>query len=163
MVWFYWDNEYRIAGNFRGVQFSCFSRISGYLRKIDSQNKNNRTVYNGHDRTRPWKLNRENFEDCPSAKIGPHENFPLYGMYILLNLVLCVLTSMGTKVALSPISLATFSPLLTWRSPTITRAPCKDTQHHSKIRMHVIKVIEGLSVLFCSQYNLHPLPNTHTQ
>jgi CBS domain-containing protein len=30
---------------------------------------------------RPRKLNRENFEDWPSVKIGPHENFPLYGSY----------------------------------------------------------------------------------
>ncbi len=26
------------------------------------------------------KLNRENFEDWPSMKIGRHENFPLYGI-----------------------------------------------------------------------------------
>jgi hypothetical protein len=28
----------------------------------------------------------ENFEDWPSAKIGPHENFPLYGkiMYMYM-------------------------------------------------------------------------------
>ena len=26
----------------------------------------------------PRKLDREIFEDCPSAKIGPFENFPLY-------------------------------------------------------------------------------------
>ena len=30
-------------------------------------------------KARPQKLNRENFEDWPSAKIGPHENFMLYG------------------------------------------------------------------------------------
>jgi hypothetical protein len=36
------------------------------------------TAYNRHDRTRPRNLNRENIEDWPSAKIGPHENFPLY-------------------------------------------------------------------------------------
>ena len=33
-------------------------------------------LWNGH----PRKLDREIFEDCPSAKIGPLENFPLYGM-----------------------------------------------------------------------------------
>jgi hypothetical protein len=64
-------NKYRIAGNFRGIQFL---RISSYPR-----NKYNCTVYNGHDRPHPRKLNRENFEDWPSAKIGPHKNFPLYG------------------------------------------------------------------------------------
>jgi hypothetical protein len=26
---------------------------------------------------------RKNFEDWPSAKIGPHKNFPLYGSVIL--------------------------------------------------------------------------------
>ena len=30
-------------------------------------------------KARPRKLNRENFEDWPSVKIGPHENFTLYG------------------------------------------------------------------------------------
>jgi hypothetical protein len=35
-------------------------------------------MYNGHDRMRPQNFNCENFEDWPSAKIGPHENFPLY-------------------------------------------------------------------------------------
>ena len=30
--------------------------------------------WNGH----PWKLDCEIFRDCPSAKIGPLENFPLY-------------------------------------------------------------------------------------
>ena len=69
---------YRIVGNFRGVQFSRFSQISGYPRKLDLRNKYDCTVYNGHDGARPRKLNRENFADWPSAKIGPHENFPLY-------------------------------------------------------------------------------------
>jgi hypothetical protein len=36
-------------------------------------------MYNGHDRMYPRKLNGKNFEDWPSAKIGPLENFPLYG------------------------------------------------------------------------------------
>ena len=71
--------NYHIAGNFRGIQFSWFSRISGYPRKLDPRNKYDCTVYNGHDGTRPRKLNHENFADWPSAKIGPHENFPLYG------------------------------------------------------------------------------------
>jgi hypothetical protein len=69
---------YRIAGNFRGVQFS---RISGYPQKLDPLNMHDCKVYNGHDRARLRNLNRENFEDWPSAKIGPHENFPLYGMF----------------------------------------------------------------------------------
>jgi hypothetical protein len=34
---------------------------------------------------RPRKLNRENFEDWPSAKIGPNENFPLYGRRLTFN------------------------------------------------------------------------------
>ena len=33
-------------------------------------------LWNGH----PQKLDREIFEDCPSVKIGPLENFLLYGM-----------------------------------------------------------------------------------
>jgi hypothetical protein len=69
---------YCIAGNFRGVQFSWFLRISGYPRKLDPRNRYDCTVYNGHNRMHPRKLNHENFEDWPSAKIGPHENFPLY-------------------------------------------------------------------------------------
>ena len=34
--------------------------------------------WNGH----PRKLDHEIFEDCPSAKFGPLENFPLCGMYV---------------------------------------------------------------------------------
>ena len=30
-------------------------------------------MYNEHECVHPQKLNRENFEDWPSAKIGPHE------------------------------------------------------------------------------------------
>jgi hypothetical protein len=41
--------------------------------KIRPANKHDCTVYNGHDHVRPQKLSRENFEDWPSAKIGPHE------------------------------------------------------------------------------------------
>ena len=35
--------------------------------------------WNGH----PRKLDREMLEVCPSAKIGPLENFPLYGNAVL--------------------------------------------------------------------------------
>jgi hypothetical protein len=66
----------RIAGNFRGVQFS---RISGNPRKVDHK------ICTTVQRiivmiVRLRKLNLENIKDWPSAKIGPHENFPLYGM-----------------------------------------------------------------------------------
>jgi hypothetical protein len=40
------------SGKFRGVQFSWFSRISGYPRKLDPQNKYDCTVHSGHDHTR---------------------------------------------------------------------------------------------------------------
>ena len=36
-------------------------------------------MYNEHESAHPQKLNRKNFEDWPSTKIGPHKNFPLYG------------------------------------------------------------------------------------
>jgi hypothetical protein len=64
--WWVYVN-YRIAGNFCGVQFLWFSWISSYPRKLDPWNKYDCTVY---DRSHPRKLN---FEDWPSAKIGPHE------------------------------------------------------------------------------------------
>jgi hypothetical protein len=54
---------YPYSGKFSWVQFSRFSRISGYPRKLDPRNKYGRTVYNGHDRPCPRKLNRRNFED----------------------------------------------------------------------------------------------------
>ena len=38
--------------------------------------------WNGH----PQKLDREIFEDCPSMKIGPLENFPLYGITLVWSL-----------------------------------------------------------------------------
>ena len=39
--------------------------------------------WNGH----PLKLDREMLVVCPSAKIGPLENFPLYGMAELSKLI----------------------------------------------------------------------------
>jgi hypothetical protein len=66
-----------------GPIFAVFVWITGYQRKLDQQNKYNCTVYNGHDRMRLRKLNRENIEDWLSTKIGPHENFPLYNNIIL--------------------------------------------------------------------------------
>jgi hypothetical protein len=62
------------SGKFRGSKFSRFSPISGYLRKLDPQNMYDCTVYNGHDRSHPRKLN----EDWPSVKIGSHENMVLF-------------------------------------------------------------------------------------
>jgi hypothetical protein len=59
-------------------KFSWGPIFSGYAQKLDPRNKYDCTVYNGHDRTRPQKLN---FEDRASAKIGHHENFPLYGIW----------------------------------------------------------------------------------
>jgi hypothetical protein len=47
---------YRIAGNFRGVQFLWFSWISGYPRKLEPRSKYDCTVYNWHDPMRPRKL-----------------------------------------------------------------------------------------------------------
>jgi hypothetical protein len=72
---------YCIVGNFSGVQFSPFSQISGHPRILDPRNMYDCTVYmyNRHYRTHPRKLNRKNIEDWPFAKIGPHENFTLYG------------------------------------------------------------------------------------
>ena len=68
------------SGKISWVQFLRFSRISYYPQKLDPRNKHDCIVYE-HERARPRKLNRENFEDWPSAKIGPHENFPLYGIW----------------------------------------------------------------------------------
>jgi hypothetical protein len=53
------------------------ARIAGYPRKLDPRNKCDCAMYKVHDRTRPRKINRKNFEDWPSAKIGPHEIFPI--------------------------------------------------------------------------------------
>jgi hypothetical protein len=90
----------RYSGNFRGVQFSRFSQICGYPRKLDLRNKYNCTVYNGQDCMHPRKLNRESFEDWPSAKIGPHENFPhaVYGN--LSSTIVYQDCSLQSKVAL---------------------------------------------------------------
>jgi hypothetical protein len=68
-----WVWEIFVGVNFRGF---ADKRLSA---KLDPRNKYDCTVYNGYDRPHPRKLNRENFGDWPSAKIGPHENFPLYG------------------------------------------------------------------------------------
>ena len=49
-------NNYRIAGNFRGIQFSRFSRLTGKPRKLNPRNKS----LNAHFR----------YSDRPSSKIG---------------------------------------------------------------------------------------------
>ena len=46
---------YRIAGNFRGIQFSQFSRLTGKPRKLNPRNK----ILNAHSR----------YSDRPSSKI----------------------------------------------------------------------------------------------
>ncbi len=46
--------------------------------KLDLQNKYDCTVYNGHDHMRPRKLNLAVHENWT------HENFPLYGIAILI-------------------------------------------------------------------------------
>jgi hypothetical protein len=53
--------------------------MSGYPRKLDPRNKFDCTVYYGHARTHPRKLNRENFEVDPTkisryTGIYVHEN-----------------------------------------------------------------------------------------
>ena len=48
-------NNYRIAGNFRGIQFSRFSRLTGKPRKLNPRNKS----LNAHSL----------YSDCPSSKI----------------------------------------------------------------------------------------------
>ena len=69
---------YRIVGNFRGVQFSQFSRISCYLQKFDQ-----RWISTIVQCTMGMIVcSHENFEDWPSVKVRPHENFPLCGMYM---------------------------------------------------------------------------------
>ena len=80
--------DYRIAGNFRGIQFSRFSRLTGKPRKLNPRNKS----LNAHSRSpdhpsatrnvHPRKLHREIFAYCLSAKIGSLENVRLYGNFI---------------------------------------------------------------------------------
>jgi hypothetical protein len=55
---------------FSGPIFAVFAdkRLSA---KLDPQNSYDCTVYNGHDCTRPRKLNHVNFEDWPSVKLDP--------------------------------------------------------------------------------------------
>ena len=49
------SEEYRIAGNFRGIQFSRFSRLTGKPRKLNPRNKS----LNAHSR----------YSERPSTKI----------------------------------------------------------------------------------------------
>ena len=73
---------YRKAGNFRGIQFSRFSRLTGKPRKLNPRNKS----LNTHSRNvHPRKLHHEIYVYCLSAKIISLENFRLYGMYINYN------------------------------------------------------------------------------
>jgi hypothetical protein len=75
--------RYRIAGNFRGIQFSRMVSLQSFLR----------FNFHGCERSCPFTLymymyNHTYFTglifadsrlSTKTAKIGPHENFPLYG------------------------------------------------------------------------------------
>jgi hypothetical protein len=74
--------EYRIAGNFHGVQFSRMANLQSFRGLIftDTCDHAHCTLYN-----RTYSAGLIFADSRPSAKsvkIGPHENFPLYGMLL---------------------------------------------------------------------------------
>ena len=65
-------------------------------------------LWNGHSQ----KLDREIFEDCPSVKIGPLENFPLHGSFNLVQSGLCDILIIETAILSR-----TFHQLEKWFNP----------------------------------------------
>ena len=74
---------YRIAGNFRGIQFLRFSRLTGKPRKLNPRNKSLNTHSRYMERPSSKITSRNLCIYCLSAKIGSLENFRLYGMFML--------------------------------------------------------------------------------
>ena len=75
--------SYRIAGNFRGVQFSLKASLQSFRGLIfaDVRTHAHYTLYN-----RAYFAGLTFADSCLSAKttkIGPHENFPLYGNTVI--------------------------------------------------------------------------------
>ena len=70
---------HRIAGNFRGIHFLRFSRLTGKPRKLNPRNKslNAHSRYSDHPSS---KIRSRNLDGSLSAKIGFLENFRLYGI-----------------------------------------------------------------------------------
>jgi hypothetical protein len=67
-----------IAGNFRGVQFSRIGSLQSFRDLIfaDAGDHAHYTLYN-----RTYFAGLIFVDSRLSAKFGPHENFPLYGIY----------------------------------------------------------------------------------
>jgi hypothetical protein len=72
------QRKYRMAGNFRGVQFSWMGSLQCFL-FADARNHAHYTLYN---RTYfAGLIFVDSRSSAKTMKIGPHENFPLYGRY----------------------------------------------------------------------------------
>ena len=74
------NNAYRIAGNFRGVQFSRKASLQSFRGLIfaDARTHTHYTLYN-----RAYfagLIFADNRLSAKTTKIGLHENFPLYGI-----------------------------------------------------------------------------------
>jgi hypothetical protein len=69
--------EYRIVGNFRRVQFLRMASLQSFrgLNFADVYDLAHYTLYN-----RAYFVGLIFADSRLSAKIGPHENFPLYGV-----------------------------------------------------------------------------------
>jgi hypothetical protein len=68
-------HSYRIARNFHGVQFSWIAKLQSFRSLIfaDAFDHAHYTYFTG-------LIFADSRSSAKSTKIGPHENFPLYGM-----------------------------------------------------------------------------------
>ena len=80
---------YRMGRNFQGIQFSCFSWLTSKWQNqiCEINGLNARSQYQN---VHPRKLDHKISADGPSAKIGPLENFWLYGIYLNVIWVICM-------------------------------------------------------------------------
>ena len=71
--------KYRIAGNFRGVQFSRKASLQTFRGLIftDAHTHAHYTLYN--HAYFAGLIFADSLLSAKTVKIGPHENFPLYG------------------------------------------------------------------------------------
>ncbi len=74
-------HKYRIAGNFRGVQFSQMANLQGFCSLIFADTCDH-AHYTLHNRTYfAGLLFVDSCLSVKTAKIRPYENFPLYGKH----------------------------------------------------------------------------------
>ena len=118
---------YRIAGNFRGRKLSRISRFFCHPRKFSPRNSRHTTPIMRPVLTFRESFLREMLLSYRSAKVFSLENFPLYGITIILTTIIDVF---GTHVWCNNVSV-----IFLWESnpnnTSVIKYPCRDLSPHS--------------------------------